>query len=378
MIVPDVKPTLNPYLAMTSEKYLKEVTVGPVSALSGKVVLEEYDAAWKGIFEEEKEKIGRALGRNGIVTEHVGSTSVPGLCAKPVIDILLIVRDSSDENAYVPQLERVGYTMRIREPEWFRHRMLKKHNPEVNLHVFSYGCSEAKRMLDFRDWLRTDEGDRMLYGNTKKALVQREWHYLQDYADAKSDVVREIFSHMECRTPQEKDACEIMPCVIRPWRTEDAEDIAYAMNNRNVLDNLRDGIPFPYTPSDALEYMSFLAKSGQGQIYSFVIDYNGRAVGSISATRQQDIHSRTAEAGYYIAEEFWGLGIGTSALRQLRRYIFSHTDIIRLFAMPFDDNAASCRILENCGFSLEGILRCNAVKNGTVRDMRMYAALSSV
>ena len=260
--------------------------------------------------------------------------------------------------------------MRIREPEWFRHRMLKKHNPEVNLHVFSYGCSEAKRMLDFRDWLRTNEGDRMLYGNTKKALVQREWQYLQDYADAKSDVVRDIFSHMECRTPQEKDACEIMPCVIRPWRTEDAEDIAYAMNNRNVLDNLRDGIPFPYTPSDALEYMSFLAKSGQGQIYSFVIDYNGRAVGSISATRQQDIHSRTAEAGYYIAEEFWGLGIGTSALRQLRRYIFSRTDIIRLFAMPFDDNAASCRILENCGFSLEGILRCNAVKNGTVRDMR--------
>ena len=241
MIVPDVKPILNPYLAMTSEKYLKEVTVGPVSALSGKVVLEEYDAAWKGIFEEEKEKIGRALGRNGIVTEHVGSTSVPGLCAKPVIDILLIVRDSSDENAYVSQLERVGYTMRIREPEWFRHRMLKKHNPEVNLHVFSYGCSEAKRMLDFRDWLRTNEGDRMLYGNTKKALVQREWQYLQDYADAKSEVVREIFSHMECRTPQEKDACEIMPCVIRPWRTEDAEDIAYAMNNRNVLDNLRDG-----------------------------------------------------------------------------------------------------------------------------------------
>ena len=131
---------------------------------------------------------------------------------------------------------------------------------ENNLHIFSYGCSEAKRMLDFRDWLRTDEGDRMLYGNTKKALVQREWHYLQDYADAKSDVVREIFSHMECRTPQEKDACEIMPCVIRPWRTEDAEDIAYAMNNRNVLDNLRDGIPFPYTPSDALEYMSVLAK----------------------------------------------------------------------------------------------------------------------
>ena len=83
MIVPDVKPILNPYLAMTSEKYLKEVTVGPVSALSGKVVLEEYDAAWKGIFEEEKEKIGRALGRNGIVTEHVGSTSVPGLWPSP-------------------------------------------------------------------------------------------------------------------------------------------------------------------------------------------------------------------------------------------------------------------------------------------------------
>lgn len=107
-----------------------------------------------------KAKIDRALAGTRHTVEHVGSTSVAGLCAKPIIDILLTVEDSGNESMYVGALEAEGYRLRVREPEWHAHRMLKGNGPEVNLHVFSEGCAEAKRMLDFRDRLRTDDADR--------------------------------------------------------------------------------------------------------------------------------------------------------------------------------------------------------------------------
>ena len=141
--------------------------------MSGRIELKEYDPAWNALYETERQKICKALNRDGIVIEHVGSTSVPGLCAKPIIDILLLVEDSSDEGSYVPELEKAGYVMRVREPDWYGHRMLKGVEPEVNLHVFSIGCSEAQRMLDFRDWLQTHEADRNLYADTKRRLVQK-------------------------------------------------------------------------------------------------------------------------------------------------------------------------------------------------------------
>ena len=141
--------------------------------MSGRIELKEYDPAWTALYETERQKICKALNRDGIVIEHVGSTSVPGLCAKPIIDILLLVEDSSDEGSYVSELEKAGYVMRVREPDWYGHRMLKGAEPEVNLHVFSTGCSEAQRMLDFRDWLRTHEADRNLYADTKRRLVQK-------------------------------------------------------------------------------------------------------------------------------------------------------------------------------------------------------------
>ena len=181
---------------MTGQEYLKQVTIGKISELSGRIELKEYDPAWNALYETERQKICKALNRDGIVIEHVGSTSVPGLCAKPIIDILLLVEDSSDEGSYVPELEKVGYVMRVREPDWYGHRMLKGVEPEVNLHVFSIGCSEAQRMLDFRDWLQTHEADRNLYADTKRRLVQKKWKYLQDYADAKSGVVCEILKHI--------------------------------------------------------------------------------------------------------------------------------------------------------------------------------------
>ena len=126
--------------------------------------------------------------------EHVGSTSVPGLAAKPIIDIVLAVADSTDEAAYVGRLERHGFTLRIREPDWFEHRMLKGTDIKANLHVFSEGCQEVKRMLAFRDWLKTHTDDRELYEKRKHHLARQTWKYTQHYADAKTEVVEEILS----------------------------------------------------------------------------------------------------------------------------------------------------------------------------------------
>ena len=154
----------------------------------------EYDPAWPDLFAREAERIRRVLGERVVGLEHVGSTSVPGLAAKPILDILLLVADSADEAAYAPLLEAEGYVLRHREPDWFQHRMFKGPAADINLHVFSAGCAEADRTLAFRDRLRADAADRALYERTKRDLAQREWPSVQDYADAKSPVVAEILA----------------------------------------------------------------------------------------------------------------------------------------------------------------------------------------
>jgi len=162
-------------------------------------------------------------------------------------------------------------------------------------------------------------------------------------------------------------------CEIRSWKMEDANDLALALNNKKVLDNLRDGLPYPYTASDAAEYINAMINADGDKTYAFAIISDNKVVGSIGAFRQENIHSRSAEVGYYIAEPYWGRGIGTSAVNQICDFIFSNTDIIRIFAGPFAHNVASCRILEKAGFSFEGTLRKNAVKNGAILDMNMYS-----
>lgn len=178
----------------TSEEQLRAVTVGEPVRLDGKIVLADYDPEWLRQFAGEAAKIRAALGPRALAVEHAGSTSVPGLPAKPIIDIVLVVPDSSDEPSYVPALESAGYTLRIREPEWHQHRMLKGANPNVNLHVFSQGCEEVERMLRFRDWLRAHDDDRDLYARAKRELARRDWAYVQHYADAKTAVVEEIIA----------------------------------------------------------------------------------------------------------------------------------------------------------------------------------------
>ncbi len=144
------------------------------------------------MYRREADRITAALDRRVLQIEHAGSTAVPGLAAKPVIDIVLVVADSADEPAYVPDLEAAGFVLRIREPDWYQHRMFKGPRADVNLHVFSQGCPEIERMLLFRDWLRGNAIDRELYARTKLALAEQEWDRVQDYADAKTTIIKEI------------------------------------------------------------------------------------------------------------------------------------------------------------------------------------------
>jgi DNA-3-methyladenine glycosylase I len=177
-----------------TDEEMQAHTIGEVKPFNAQVELAEYDPRWPELYAREEQRIREALGERALRLEHVGSTSVPGLAAKPIIDIALTVPDSSDEPSYVPQLEAAGYVLRIREPEWFEHRLFKGPDTNVNLHVFTDGEEEVERMLAFRDLLRGDPAERDLYLRAKRELAGREWRHVQHYADAKSAVVEDILS----------------------------------------------------------------------------------------------------------------------------------------------------------------------------------------
>ena len=160
--------------------------------MAGSIQIVDYNPDWSQLFEREAERIRAALGDRILLLEHVGSTSVPGLAAKPIIDLLLVVDDSADELSYIPDLEAAGYVLRIREPDWYEHRMFKGPDTDINLHVFSLGCPEIDRMLLFRNWLRSNASDRQLYECTKRELARLNWKYTQNYADAKTAVIEDI------------------------------------------------------------------------------------------------------------------------------------------------------------------------------------------
>ena len=179
---------------LVSDEELQAATIGIRVPHNAPITLAEYDPAWPALFEREERRIRGVLGETVVRLEHTGSTSVPGLAAKPIIDMTLVVPDSADEASYVPALETAGYFLRIREPEWHEHRLLKGPDADVNLHVFSRGSVELERMVGFRDWLRTHPEDRELYERTKRELAARTWRHVQHYADAKTAVVEEIIA----------------------------------------------------------------------------------------------------------------------------------------------------------------------------------------
>jgi GrpB-like predicted nucleotidyltransferase (UPF0157 family) len=158
------------------------------------IVLAEYDPQWPALFERQANRIEAALGERALNVQHVGSTSIPGLMAKPVLDILLVVADSADEQQYEPALQSAGYRLHLREPEWYEHRLFRAPDTEINLHVLSSGCPEIDRMLALRNRLRGNDADRELYARAKSALAAREWRDIDEYARAKTAVIDEILA----------------------------------------------------------------------------------------------------------------------------------------------------------------------------------------
>lgn len=174
--------------------------------MSSRILIVDYDPQWPKLFRHEADRIRAVLGSRALRIEHTGSTSVPGLVAKPVIDMLLVVANSADEGTYVPDLQAASYVLRIRETDWYEHRMFDGPETRINLHVFSDGCPEIDRILMFRDWLRSNAPDRNLYARAKLALAQRQWKNVQNYADAKTVVIQEIMTRARLNQEGTKQA----------------------------------------------------------------------------------------------------------------------------------------------------------------------------
>jgi GrpB-like predicted nucleotidyltransferase (UPF0157 family) len=179
---------------MATEEEMQAARIGGMRLHNAPIQLMDYSAEWPALFAREANRLRAKLGDRVLMLEHVGSTSVPGLAAKPIIDMILAVADSADEPAYVPAMESAGYVLHIREPEWHQHRLFRSHDTDINLHVYSFGCPEIDKMLMFRDWLRSNDADRELYERTKRELAKQTWRYVQNYADAKTQVVEEIIA----------------------------------------------------------------------------------------------------------------------------------------------------------------------------------------
>lgn len=158
------------------------------------IVVVDYDHAWPARYEMERERIEAAMGEVPHRTAHVGSTSVPGLCAKPIIDLQVAVPDPDDEGSYLGRLEGMGYVLRLREAA---HRMLRTPELDAHIHVCALGGVWERRHLLFRDRLRCSDDDRRVYAQAKTDLAQREWPSMNDYADAKSNVIRDIMKRAE-------------------------------------------------------------------------------------------------------------------------------------------------------------------------------------
>ena len=174
------------------EERRREVIIGEVERQA--IVVVDYDPAWPERFRGEEAKIRAALGEAAIAIEHIGSTSVPGLAAKPIVDILLVVEDSGEEVSYLPALEEAGYVLRVREPDFHEHRMFRTPEKDVHLHVYSAGSPEIERYLLLRDRLRENGEERELYVGTKRELARRDWPSMQHYAEAKTEVIEGIIA----------------------------------------------------------------------------------------------------------------------------------------------------------------------------------------
>lgn len=160
---------------------------------------------------------------------------------------------------------------------------------------------------------------------------------------------------------------------IRPWRLDDAEAIATLANDWDIARNLRDAFPHPYTRADADAYLERVASGAIAN--SFAITVDDCAVGGVGLHPRVDIERCSAEIGYWLGKAYWGRGLATAAVRSLTAFAFEHLGLLRVFALPFEENRASARVLEKAGFVREGLLRSAAIKEGRPRNMLLYASV---
>jgi GrpB-like predicted nucleotidyltransferase (UPF0157 family) len=166
--------------------------IGGVEKRKSEIV--DYEPLWPVKFQTHASMITQALGDAALKIEHIGSTSVPGLAAKSIIDIMVVVQDSANEDSYLPQLQAAGYELRVREPDWHEHQMFRTPARDVHIHVYSTGCPEIDRCITFRDRLRENAGERLLYEQTKRRLATQQWADMNEYANAKTAVIESIIA----------------------------------------------------------------------------------------------------------------------------------------------------------------------------------------
>ncbi len=165
-------------------------------------------------------------------------------------------------------------------------------------------------------------------------------------------------------------------CTVRPFRATDAVSVAAVANDRRIWEQLRDLFPHPYALADAQRYIDRVETLDPPRSLAIVVD--GQAVGAVGIEIQNDVNRRSAEIGYWLGVDFWGRGVASEALHLVSPWAFTTHDLLRLYALPFADNLASIRVLEKAGFELEGLLRQSAVKDGRIRDQKLYARLRAV
>jgi ribosomal-protein-alanine N-acetyltransferase len=162
--------------------------------------------------------------------------------------------------------------------------------------------------------------------------------------------------------------------VLRPWSIKDADRLAVIANNKNLADNLRDGFPHPYSLTDANSWLNSVIPVNHPPRF-FAILFQNQLAGSIGIVTKENIYRKNVEIGYFLAEEFWGKGITTKAVKAVTAYAFSKFDIVRVYAEPYADNPGSKKVLEKAGFTCEAIFRKNVIKNGIIKDSCIYSVL---
>lgn len=162
--------------------------------------------------------------------------------------------------------------------------------------------------------------------------------------------------------------------ILRPWSFSDASRLASIANNKNISDNLRDGFPFPYSVPDAKKWLEMIIPDNFPPKF-FAVMFDECLVGSIGIVSKTDIYRKNFEIGYFLAEEYWGKGIATKAIKCATSYAFKDFDVVRVYAEPFSDNTGSRKALEKAGFTLEASLKRNVIKNGIIKDSCIYSVL---